>query len=59
MLTFACDKLFIYVFKIKHKRNGVIEYNYKIGKANEPFKRIDEWKNEISSKLVDVEVEYI
>ena len=53
------NPFFIYVFKIKHKRNGVIEYNYKIGKANEPFKRIDEWKNEISSKLVDVEVEYI
>lgn len=53
------NPFFLYVFKITHKRNGVIEYNYKIGKANEPFKRIEDWKNEISSKLVDVEVEYI
>lgn len=53
------DPFFLYTFKITHKRNGVIEYHYKIGKANEPLKRIEDWKNEISSKLVDVEVEYI
>ena len=53
------DPFFLYVFKITHKRNGVIEYNYKIGKADEPFKRVEDWKKEISSKLVDVEVEYI
>ena len=53
------DPFFLYVFKITHKRNGVIEYHYKIGKANEPFKRIDAWKNEISTKLIDVEVEYV
>ena len=53
------DPFFLYTFKITHKRNGVIEYNYKIGKANEPFKRIEEWKNEISTKLIDVEVEYV
>ena len=53
------DPFFLYVFKITHNRNGVIEYNYKIGKADEPFKRVEDWKKEISSKLVDVEVEYI
>lgn len=53
------DPFFLYVFKITYKRNGVIEYHYKIGKANEPFKRIEDWKKEISSKLGDVEVEYI
>jgi hypothetical protein len=53
------NPFFLYVFKITHKRNGSIEYNYKIGKANEPFKRIEEWKKEISAKLVDVEVEYV
>ena len=53
------DPFFLYVFKITYRRNGVIEYHYKIGKANEPFKRIEDWKKEISSKLGDVEVEYI
>lgn len=49
---------FIYVFKIINTRTNRIDY--KVGKADKPLKRIEDWVKGINKKLgKDVEVKYI